>query len=207
MLISYSKKFIFVHVFKTAGTSVTKALEPYCYKPQSLRPRNWTTLLTTPRNHLLRRKMHKHASAKEIRQELGPIVYDAFFKFSFVRNPWDWLVSLYHYILENPANEGYVNTTAMGSFSAFVRSRTLATKTQTSFLVDSHGALIVDFVGRFENLEQDFRSINERLSLGVDLPHINRSQRNAYRDYYDDETRELTARIYAEDIERFGYTF
>lgn len=207
MLISYSKKFIFIHIFKTAGTSVTAALERHSYKPQSLRPRNWRTLLTTPKSQLLCREMHKHAPAVEIKQALGSATYDQFFKFSFVRNPWDWLVSLYHYILEHPDNEGHQATVAMGSFPKFVESRQGSTKTQLSFLVDQNGEQIVDFVGRFENLQEDFECLNRLLKLGTKLPHINRSQRSCYRDYYNTTTKQLVEHIYREDIERFGYMF
>jgi hypothetical protein len=207
MVISYSKKFIFVHIFKTAGTSVTKALERHSFKPQSMRPRNWKTLLSTPKIQLLRREMHKHATALEIKQELGDATYNSFFKFSFVRNPWDWLVSLYHYILENPENDGHEATCAMGSFSKFVESRLNSTKTQSSFLLDQNGRQIVDFIGRFECLDYDFEILNKRLNLDSSLPHINQSLRTSYKYYYDSATRHIVERVYAEDIERFGYSF
>ncbi len=81
------------------------------------------------------------------------------------------------------------------------------TFTQTSCLVDENGKLLVDFVGKFENLDEDFRSICQKVGISARLPHINKSKRTDYRDYYDSETRDLTAQLYAEDIERFGYTF
>ena len=65
----------------------------------------------------------------------------------------------------------------------------------------------MDFVGRFENLEADFKTICDKVGITASLPHINKSDRRGYRDYYDPETRDITARLYAEDIERFGYTF
>lgn len=134
-------------------------------------------------------------------------IFDSFFKFSFVRNPWDWQVSLYHYILDRPKNPGYEETKKMGSFRNFVFSREKLSFTQTSCLVDESGNLLVDFVGKFENLDQDFQSICHKVDISASLPHINKSKRTDYQDYYDAETRDLTARLYAEDIERFGYTF
>ncbi len=95
----------------------------------------------------------------------------------------------------------------MGSFRNFVFSREKLTFTQTSCLVDESGNLLVDFVGKFENLDQDFQSICQKVGISASLPHINKSKRTNYQDYYDAETRDLTARLYAEDIERFGYTF
>lgn len=95
----------------------------------------------------------------------------------------------------------------MGSFRNFVLSRQKSNFTQTSCLVDESKNLMVDFVGRFENIEEDFRAICRKVGITASLPHVNKSKRTDYRDYYDAETRDLTARLYAEDIERFGYTF
>lgn len=207
MLISYHKKFLFVYIFKTAGTSITNSLAPYCYRPGSTRPANWRAFLSTNWKKIHRVPIKKHATAVEIRSVLDQSIFDSFFKFTFVRNPWDWQVSLYHFILERPEIRGYEETKKMGSFRNFVFSRDTSPFTQTGCLVEDSGKLLVDFVGRFENLEEDFREVCRRIGISVELPHINKSGRAGYRDYYDDETRELTARLYAEDIERFGYRF
>lgn len=160
---------------------------------------NWKKIHRVP--------IKKHATALEIRSALDSEIFASFFKFSFVRNPWDWQVSLYHYILDNPENCGHEETKKMGSFRNFVFSREKLSFTQTSCLVDESGNLLVDFVGRFENLDEDFRSICHKVGISASLPHINKSKRTDYQDYYDAETRDLTARLYAVDIERFGYTF
>ena len=207
MLISYHKKFLFVHIFKTAGTSITNCLGPFCYRPGSTRPSNWMAFLSTNWTKIHRKPIKKHATVTEIRDSLDREIFNSVFKFTFVRNPWDWQVSLYHYILENPENPGHEETKKMGSFRKFVFSREKLTFTQTSCLVDESGNLLVDFVGKFENLDQDFQSICHKVGISASLPHINKSKRTDYQDYYDAETRDLTARLYAEDIERFGYTF
>ena len=207
MLISYRKKFLFVHIFKTAGTSITNSLAPFSYRPESKRPANWLAFLSANWKKIHRTPIKKHATALEIQASLDSEIFDSFFKFSFVRNPWDWQVSLYHFILDRPHNPGYEATKALGSFRNFVFSREKSDFTQTSCLVDESGKLLVDFVGRFENLEVDFQTICKRVGITATLPHINKSDRLGYRDYYDEETRALTARLYAEDIERFGYTF
>lgn len=207
MLISYFKKFLFVHIFKTAGTSITNSLVPYSYRPGSTRPLNWLAFFSANWKKIHRIPIKKHATALEIRASLDPEIFASFFKFTFVRNPWDWQVSLYHYILDHPENRGHDATKVMGSFRNFVFSREKLNFTQTGCLVDETGKLIVDFVGRFENLEVDFQTICKRVGITATLPHINKSDRLGYRDYYDEETRALTERLYAEDIERFGYTF
>ena len=207
MLISYHKKFIFVHIFKTAGTSITNSFCKCCFRPGSTRPSNMMAYLTTSWKKIHRVAIKKHAKAIEIRDLIDKDIFNSFFKFSFVRNPWDWQVSLYYYILDHPENHGYHATRKMGSFRNFVFSREALSFTQTGCLVDEDGKLLVDFVGRFENLEEDFRDVCRRIGMSVDLPHINKSDRSNYRDYYDSETRELTAKLYAEDIDRFGYQF
>ena len=207
MLISYHKKFLFVHIFKTAGTSITDSLARFCYRPDSTRPSNWMAFFSTNWTKIHRKPIKKHATATEIRDSLDREIFNSVFKFTFVRNPWDWQVSLYHYILENPENHGYEETMKMGSFRNFVFSREKLSFTQTSCLVDESGNLLVDFVGKFENLDEDFQTICHKVGISANLPHINKSKRTRYQGYYDAETRDLTARLYAEDIERFGYTF
>jgi hypothetical protein len=207
MLVSYRKKFLFVHIFKTAGTSITDSFARFCYRPGSSRPSNWLAFFSTNWKKIHRAPIKKHATALQIRGALDGEIFDTFFKFAFVRNPWDWQVSLYHYILEHPENRGHEETKEMGSFRNFVFSREKLSFTQTSCLVDENGSLLVDFVGKFENLNEDFRIICQKVGISARLPHINKSKRTDYRDYYDSETREVTARLYAEDIERFGYTF
>ena len=207
MLVSYHKKFLFVHIFKTAGTSITDSFARFCYRPGSSRPSNWMALLSTNWKKIHRVPIKKHATALQIQAAMDREIFNSFFKFSFVRNPWDWQVSLYHYILDRPKNPGYEETKKMGSFRNFVFSRENLSFTQTSCLVDESGNLLVDFVGKFENLDQDFQSICHKVDISASLPHINKSKRTDYQDYYDAETRDLTARLYAEDIERFGYTF
>ncbi len=207
MLVSYHKKFLFVHIFKTAGTSITDSLAKFCYRPGSTRPSNWRAFLTTNWKKIHRVPIKKHATAREIRDAMAPDIFDSYFKFTFVRNPWDWQVSLYHFILDRPHNPGHEAAKAMGSFRNFVLSRVDSDFTQTACLVDESGRLLVDFVGKFENLEEDFGAVCRQIGIAARLPHINKSARSDYRGYYDAETRDLTARLYAADIERFGYTF
>ena len=151
--------------------------------------------------------MHKHATAAEIQATLPSPVFNKFFKFAFVRNPWAWQVSLYHYILQSPENIEYEITRKMGSFQKFVMSRAELHRTQSGFLLDSEGNLLVDFVGKVENIEEDFSKICKKIGINSKLPFTNVSKHTHYRDYYDAETRDLTAKIYQEDIARFGYMF
>jgi hypothetical protein len=207
MLISYSHKFLFVHLYKTAGNSITSALEPYAYRPGSWRLTNWPTWLSTPPRLLIREKPPKHASAADLRELIPGEVFETFFKFAFVRNPWDWQLSLYHYILGQPGDKMFAHVSSLGSFDAYMRWRATTYRTQSSMICDVAGNSLVDFVGRVENVQDDFAEICRRIGVKVPLEHRNKSRHAHYRECYTDETREIAARIYAEDIERFGYSF
>jgi hypothetical protein len=78
---------------------------------------------------------------------------------------------------------------------------------QKDFVTDSEGEMIVDFVGRYENLSKDFLKVCKILNINASLPHINKSSHMNYRSYYSAKTRSLVEENFSEDIELFGYTF
>ncbi len=156
-----------------------------------------------------------HAKAKEARQELPDGIFDSYFKFAFVRNPWDWQVSVYHFILREPTSSTHAAVKACGSFPAYLEwvVQTASpypkgiTKLQSEMITDDAGQLLVDFVGRYENLAADYNTIREKIGIEDSLPHVNKSQHKDYREYYDTHTRDLVAEHFRQDIELFGYTF
>ncbi|HSL71875.1 MAG TPA: sulfotransferase family 2 domain-containing protein, partial [Longimicrobiales bacterium] len=78
---------------------------------------------------------------------------------------------------------------------------------QMDWITDAQGQIIVDFVGRFENLKTDFAEVCARIGCEATLPHLKKSERGNFRQYYDDATRAIIARWFARDIETFGYRF
>ncbi len=218
MLISHTHNFLFVHIAKTGGTSVRAALRRYRWSGRyapALFVASMISQMTRPR-HRLGVKFPRHAKAIAAQEMLPAEVFDALFKFVFVRNPWDLQVSSFHHIRrEKPASLHGAET-----FAEFLRLKfddqrpydfmlDISRELQSDYIVDLHGNTIVDRVGHYETLQDDFHAICDRIGLPrLDLPHRRRAvDRDDYRRYYDAETAELVARHYAPDIERLGYRF
>lgn len=181
----HRRPFVFIHVNKTGGESVVRALG-------------------------LRKQ---HRSAQEKREELGARYWDRKFTFGFVRNPWDRLVSLYSYRRgrnripridgEQLPFEAWVDRLYGPEAPELERF----TGPQLWWLVDDRGKVMVDFVGRFERLSEDFSLVAEQFGKDIALPHVNASRRGPYPDYYSDSTRQIVERRFASDIDAFGYKF
>ena len=210
MLVSYRHQFLFIHVPKAGGTSIRKCLAPYAESPQLLWENRLLERLGIRVNHIgpyRRKRFRGHSSARTIKRYLPKTVYAELFKFAFVRNPWDMLVSLYHFIPSRP-NHRYRDLVANMEFPEFVDHWTRHSECQQSRMVlDSNDRPIVDFVGRMERIEEDFDQIRSRLGIESKLKHSNRSSHRDYRTYYTAATERLVAQRLAKDIELFGYTF
>ena len=218
MLISHTRNFLFVHIAKTGGTSVRAALRPYRWSGRYAPAILLTSLIsqaTRPR-HRLGIKFPRHAKAVAAKEMLPEAVFRGLFKFVFVRNPWDLQVSSWHHIGREKPDSLY----GVKTFPDFLRLKfdperpydfmlDISRELQTDYLIDLHGNTIVDFIGRYERLHEDFAAICDRLDLGhLRLPHERRAvDRDDYRRYYTDATAELVARHYARDIDLLGYTF
>lgn len=198
-----NRDILFVHIQKTGGTSILKALgqEPH------------------PR--------FKHCFAGEFRQMCTAEQWNAAFKFAFVRNPWDRLVSWWSML--NAYRDAYRQGARMNRFFTYVfensatfeefilkchadipdpDGRKCILRNQLDYLTDPDGRLLVDFVGKFENLAADFRKVTRQLGLpDTALEHRNRSSHAPYTAYYSDRTRALIEQAYRRDIAQFGYAF
>ena len=157
--------------------------------------------------------------------------YEEYFKFAFVRNPWDRLVSCYCNKIKSDSSVNnrwfkdgvskglsrYGNDFEAGmSFEDFANSvlnipDELAEKhfrAQHTFITDREGLLIVDFVGKFESLREDFALICDRLnSEQINIPHLQKSSRESYKGYYSHALRDKVSKRFSQDIKLFKYTF
>jgi len=161
-----------------------------------------------------------HTDIRRYRKVFGDD-FDRYFKFAFVRNPWDRLVSAYLFMKQGgltPAARSWsdVHLARFDSFASFVREwvtpENIASwrhfRPQHGY-VTADGRVAVDYLGCFEHLARDFNIVSARLGIAARLRHENRTAgRGAdYRSYYTAAAAELVASVYARDIEMFGYHF
>lgn len=157
----------------------------------------------------------QHLLASQIRTEVGELVFNNYFKFSFTRNPWDKVVSQYQYIKTRPDIRKMMGLHKWCLFNTYLKTIEkncnihVQSIAQHRFVCDEDGFRLIDFVGKFENLHQDFHSVADEIGLPKSrLAHENQSKkRKHYRTYYSKRQRQLVASLYDRDIEVFDYSF
>jgi hypothetical protein len=200
-MISFQKQFLFVHIPKTAGNSIQSILRDYSEDEiVALRSEQDGIERFGLRNPNY--KIKKHSTLAEYRGALGEERFRSLYKFACVRNPWDRMVSYY-----------FTPTQQVGAWDRKEFRKVISKALSVADYLrlgeaeeDPFGN--VDYVMRFENLADDFRSVCATLGIPTaDLPQYNRSSREQYSKYYDDNLREFVRKRFALEIERFGYTF
>ena len=221
---------IFVHIPKTAGRSVEMFFINKLDLDRDKNEDRAQLLINDNPDPAKGTEKLSHLSALEYVQcgHIAQEEFSSYYKFSFVRNPWARLVSEYR----------YRNFLSHKNFKDFVMNKLPAPgrddkyrhiMPQTKMLYDEAGNLLVDFVGKFERLQQDFDQVCKHLGFeDSSLPHINSSDKKSrelrrkvrnflhrndesklrnYVDFYDTETRDAVSKLYRADIENFGYSF
>jgi len=193
-MISHKYKFIFIHIRKTGGTSI-----------ECIFKKNVGGAFENGRS-----VQYKHENAERMKK-LFPEEWDKYFKFTIVRNPFDLLVSRYFW----SRDEQHLKSFKERSFSQFlldVNKNNLPIKwtipTCQYDQITIGGKSGMEYIGKFENLQEDFNIICDKIGIPKQqIPHKNKSKHKHYTEYYDDETRQIVAELYAKDIEYFGYEF
>ena len=226
-MISEKYRCIFVHIPKTAGQSI----EHFFLKLHHLSWEQKARLLMSKNDDPSRGPARlAHMRANEYHQcgHISRLAFDEYFKFAFVRNPWERLVLEYlHKKIDKRMSLKefvYEDLPAQNNFCDNYRHII----PQSDYLFDSDGKQLVNFIGRFENLATDFHYICQQLGIHKStLPHKNSSYsprrlllrkvrhlfsnqhriKKHYTEYYDHELYRHVAQMYAEDIARFNYQF
>ena len=200
------KKSLFIHIPKTAGTTAGKSLKSLGFNKGGtqgkFKKRNpWISV--------------KHYPAKYLKQD----TIDNYFIFSFVRNPWDLLVSSYFWWNKPKTglkNRKIKNKICNMNFREYIQSEYVSYVNEINteglgqhfWLINEQSKYIVDFIGKCETIQEDFNKICDKIRIPHrKLPHANKSKHKHYTEYYDDETKQIVAEKYAKDIEYFGYKF
>lgn len=215
MIVNKDKRFIFVHVPKVAGSSISHAL-------------GGDTGMFWAKNHEGKQLLiASHTYAREMKKFLGPDQYAQYFTFAFVRNPWDRLFSLYKYMTRSPEInkaeqwfdqdeaerrgfkwfllENRVKTTRVNLYGTNIKICQQTTP-QLEWLSEDDN-LIVKFVGTYENIENDFEVVCETLKIDAELPWDNRQRDMSYTKVYDNEMIDFVAKQHKLDVDFFRYTF
>lgn len=230
-IVSDEHRFIYFAVPKVACSSIKTALLPLFNidaTPYKVPRRDGTSELMI---HKLFDESDYQLNKRQLIQRLREGEYRSYFKFAFVRNPWDRLVSCYLNKLSEEDCPGMKYPASLSAkvycgmpFSEFVEvvaetpdSRAnLHFRSQSSMICGTLGGEerrhpLVDFVGRFENLQADFKVVAQRIGggAGLQLGHLMRSNRNlrSYAEFYDGTLESLVSERYREDIGKFGYSF
>ena len=221
-----SKEFrcIFVHTPKTGGTSIHRTFRQLLPAEETFGPAKIDIGLD-PRRFAWETKQ-KFATDQQ---------WNDYFKFAYVRNPWDLVVSIYHNIVQSARSR---NLAEVNEDKRIVRQQLLKYFERRSRRVSFAGFVdlcivndaissrfsyhwrpqylhvtgpdnqpILDFIGRFENFEADWKFIERQIGLSVRLPRLNRSTHLHYRDYYTANLRKAVARRFEIDVDMFGYRF
>ena len=200
-MISLQKRFLFVHIPKTAGNSIQSVLRDYS-EDQLVALRKEQDGIERFGLRNPKYKIKKHSTLNEYHAALGDEQFRDLYKFTCVRNPWDRMVSYYFTPTQNP------ETWNRKKFREIISKAVSLADYLRLDNGEGDPFANVDCIMRFENLADEFRAVCDTIGIPPPaLPRYNRSSRDHYSKYYDDELRELVRARFAAEIERFNYRF
>lgn len=218
-----TENLIFIWIPKVAGTSIFHffgkfGMRNHFRKPLPKMIHGFITINHWGAEALMKKKI------------LNKEYFSRAFKFCFVRNPWDRMVSLYFYLkregifsIVEPqkqitfnqfverVKDGVTGLTDEVPYPGFFHLHKFSQcYPQAGWIFDENGKIIVDFVGRYEQLQENFNTLLKMIgsdAKNLTLPYHNRTSHRSYHQYYDDYSRKMVANIYKQDIELFKYQF
>ena len=207
MIISHQHRFIFAAVPKTGTHSVRQALREHMSQDDI----EQVGLFVNKRFPFeeLAAIRHGHLSLQQVRPFLGEDVFAGYFKFAFVRNPFDRFVSYCAFMTRDRDIFQRAPQAVMHHF-LFVEppEKHILFQPQHTVLTGEDGGLLADMVGRVEDMQASYDAICARIGIpSRPLEQVNGSKRGDYRQYYDESLKAGVAQRYARDLELFGYEF
>lgn len=204
MLISHEHQFIFIKTRKTAGSSIENYLQPYSQEGPKIP--QWKD---------------KHVPASVIKDLVGPEKWSIYTKIIAFRNPWDQVVSLYHWrrrkrpfgslAMKLLKGKQVINSAAKLGFQEWVQYKNLDLN-ENREIIYPEGDMPDYHVIYFENLEQNLKEICNQIGIPFEASRIPMLKgglrpKKPYQAYYDDKSREIVRQAFSREIEDFGYTF
>lgn len=208
MIVSFRHRFIFAAVPKTGTHAVRQALREQLGEADLEqvglfvnRRFPWEDLAAI---------QHGHLSLRQVRPYVGEEAFEGYFKFAFVRNPFDRFVSYCAFMLRGGDDfQRRPREVMRHLLFAAPPEQHILFQSQSSLLVDEDGeTLLTDSVGRVEDMQGSYDAICVRLGLpSRALDRVNGSTHGDYRQYYDQDLIDGVAARYAQDLDLFGYSF
>jgi hypothetical protein len=215
MLCSHEKKFIYLKTRKTAGTSVEILFERFCLPPGQLPEGHWTNQIITQAGivgargpWLVQPQFYNHMPASKVRNILGREIFDSYFKFCTMRNPFDKIVSGFWWKTPDFSNEPFSNIKRR--FTDFVLQRFGRLNDRMIFMIDGHS--VIDQFIRYEHLTTDVEQVCKALGIEISVKLLGnyksglRKRQEHFSEYYDPLTKGLVEQEFAWEINRFGYS-
>ena len=206
MIVSFQHKFVFAAVPKTGTHAVRQALRAHL-GAEDIEQVGLFVQKKFPIADLAALK-HGHVSLLQLRPHLPAEQFESFFKFAFVRNPFDRFVSYCSFMTRF---KGEFQTNPHRVMAHFIRNppwQHVLLWPQSAFISDANGKLLTDFVGRVETMQQSYGEIAHRIGIpSAPLEKVNTSKRRDYRSYYTPTLVDGVTRLYARDLELFAYEF
>ena len=205
MIVSHRHRFIFFAEPRAGSHAVRAALQP-CLGAEDWQQQALTAQLRLPVPGLARIG-HGHVTLRQVRACLPRDVWEGYFKFAVVRNPYDRFVSVCAFLNRDnpvyPGNEMFFRKDAMRRGKS---RRHMLMRPQVELLVDEKGRLGMDFIGRYETLDESFARACRMAGLPkLKLSRVNASEHAAYPACYDEALLEAVTDFYREDFELLHY--
>lgn len=206
MIISILHNFVFAAIPKTGTHAVRQALR------QHMGPDDMEQVGLFVQRQLpipaLAAIGHGHITLEQLRPFVKPEAWGSTFKFAFVRNPFDRFVSYCAFITRDGDAFQRNPKAVMRAMLANPPHNHILFHPQHSFITDASGGLLADYVGRVEEMQKCYDEIAGRIGIpSTKLDKVNATERRDYRDYFDPALIEGVAKLYARDLELFGYEF
>lgn len=203
---------IFVHIPKTAGISLTHAIMSHIVGTDTSGEIGHLSNKLKIRFELRGKQKHKQAY-NYVPADISKELWDNYYKFAFIRNPWDRAVSEFHWrhtlLTRKPSKNfkeflGHCERRLQNIDKGIYWTHA---QTQKSYVTNNIGDIILNDLFKFEDMDNNIKIISDKLNITLNMKKYNSSNHKHYRKYYNCETEEIVRRLYKEDIEMFNYEF